>query len=151
MSRAKRRWPPSSKTIAAMDPKWHAHAQLPLPPEETIIEHSLLVARGVRPMALLDPFMGDDGAKYYVSLRLDQYASKAGDSVIAFVVDDDRGVSFPGFAGAPWVVDLFRWTITSRAAKLHEHAIIGLLLGYSADAIQRHELFNHGKPTIKDR
>lgn len=144
MTRKRGKWPPSSERIAAMDPKWRANIVLPWP-EDTIIEHALLIARGVRPMALLGAISTDPGEMHCVAHRLDHYAVKAGDSVIAFVVEDGREFAQCGFAGAPWVIDMLRFAF-SKPAREHRHAMLGLLLGYSAQAIERHERFNVGKP-----
>jgi hypothetical protein len=76
---------------------------------------------------------------------LDGYASRVGNDVISFVIDDGDGLAHCGFAGAPWVVDLMEFAITSKAASNHKHAIIGSLLGYSARAIRWHEQFDAGK------
>jgi hypothetical protein len=147
MKHERNNWPPSSAQLAIIDKKWHLSAELPLPPESTLIEHAFLIACGVRPMALVCAIGNDPGAVYYVALRLDKYAVNAGDNVIAFMVQDDNGVMQCGFAGAPWVIDMLRFAYSTAAAD-HKHEIIGLLLGYSANAIDRHACFNAGKPVI---
>jgi hypothetical protein len=123
-------------------------------PHDTIVEHALLIARGVRPMALVDVLhvkSEEDATRVYQ--QLSRYASESGGEVLPFVIRGrdvapsgsglDLRLTYCGFAAARWVVDLMRFAVTQAGA--HEHQIIGLLLGYSAVAIRHHEECG-GKP-----
>jgi hypothetical protein len=123
--------------------------QLPWP-EDTIVEHALLIARGVRPMALLGSISTDPKEMRRVSMCLDGFAVNAGDDVISFVIDDGNGFAQCGFAAAPWIVGLLRFA-HSKTAKRYRHQILGLLLGYSPRAIERHERFTTGQPLVPKR
>lgn len=123
-------------------------------PHDTILEHALLVARGVRPMALVDVLhvVSDvDGKKLHQ--QLSQYAADVGGSVLPFTIVANERVpewapvelqlTYCGFAAARWVVELMRFAVTQDESL--RHPIIGLLLGYSPAAIQSHQDFTVGK------
>ena len=58
--------------------------------------------------------------------------------MIPFVLPrKDIECAMTGFAAAQWVVDLLAWSY-DQPIRQH-HRIIGLLLGYSADAIAEHD------------
>lgn len=57
---------------------------------------------------------------------------------IPFVIDHGDGSASCGFAGAPWVIDLYRWVrLSTDVPQCHRDQIVGLLLGYSTEAIAR--------------
>lgn len=112
-------------------------------PDDTIREHALLIARGVRPMALVDVLhITDQAAADKVHMQLMRYASEAGGDILPFVVKSNDVLSYCGFAAASWVIDLMQFAVTDAGCRKHQ--IIGLLLGYSASAIQYHEDFTAG-------
>jgi hypothetical protein len=115
-------------------------------PDDTVLEHALLIARGVRPMALVDVLhiVSVESANR-VHWQLSLFASRAGDCVLPFVVrSESDGLSYCGFAAAKWVIDLLHFAVSG--TNPHKHPIIGLLLGYSAVAIQRHEDMAYRSP-----
>ena len=98
---------------------------------DVIIEQSYLVARGVRPLALLGHVENDPLLMLEVATRIETLAEK---NVTPFVLDRGDGMADVGYAAAPWVADTFRWA-SREAASPHANRVIGILLGYSADAI----------------
>jgi hypothetical protein len=103
-----------------------------------IKEHAYLVARGVRPLAIVDHLKAE--AEIMLRAATDLEIASVGDDVVPFVVRRRDGIADCGFAAARWVVDLYQWLVGSDAVpKEHEHRIRGLLLGYSVDAIQAHD------------
>lgn len=50
-----------------------------------------------------------------------------------FVVENGDGTADCGYAATGWIVDLLKWATT--APQVQRMRVIGLLLGYSADAI----------------
>ena len=103
--------------------------------DDAIAEQSYLVARGVRPLALLGHVTAESMLMLKVSTRIETLAEV---TVVPFVSDRGTGVADVGYAAAPWVADLFRWA-SHEAEEPHLGRILGLLLGYSAYAISEHE------------
>jgi hypothetical protein len=90
-----------------------------------------LVSRGVRAVSLLDA-SADEKMLPDVLAFLERYSQN---SAIPFALKSGRRV-LVGYASTPWAVELLRWAAES-APSSRWHEIVGLLLGYSADAIQR--------------
>ena len=99
--------------------------------DDAITEQSYLIARGVRPLALLGCVPAENDLMLKVSTRIETLAEG---TVIPFVSDRGTGVADVGYAAEPWVADIFRWA-THEAAAPHLGRIVGLLLGYSTHAI----------------
>jgi len=99
-------------------------------------EHAYLVARGVRPVAIVGQCPTIPRVMFEVAARLEELAE---DGAIPFVSPRDDGIADYGFAASKWAIDLLRWTQSDAVPTEHRHRIIGLLLGYSAEAIRRHE------------
>ncbi|MBI3326041.1 MAG: hypothetical protein HYZ81_04970 [Nitrospinae bacterium] len=102
-------------------------------------EQASLIARGVRALALLGHCPADP---LEMRVRLSQLERSATQGAIPFVVDRGDGIAEYGYAAARWVVDLYQWVVTADAATLptsHQHRIIGLLPGYSVEAIRNDE------------
>ena len=107
-------------------------------------EQAYLVARGVRPMALLGECETDSVTVLEAYTALER---EAGDGVIAFTVDRGDGITDLGYAASPWVVDLYRWlTADDAVPETHQHRIIGLLLGYSPSSIRAFEERSCSRP-----
>ncbi len=107
----------------------------PLPSEDVLSEHAYLVARAVRPVAIAGNCEAETAVMKRAMTRL---RSAAGTAAIPFVIDEGDGVATCGYASHPWAVDLLRWALTS-APPEQVHRILGLLLGYGAESIERHE------------
>ena len=67
--------------------------------------------------------------------------------VVRFVLPIQDGRAHFGVAAARWAVDLYRYALFD-AAPQQKHRIIGLLLGYSADAIGDYEEQDWTLPTL---
>lgn len=106
-----------------------------LPSDEFLGESAYLVSRGVRPMALAGHCEADPMVMLRASTRLGTAALRF--DVLPFVIDFGDGLADCGYAAAKWVIDLYESVI--REQHPHRHQILGLLLGYSAQAIARHE------------
>lgn len=102
--------------------------------DEAIREHDYLIARGTRSLALLGQCASDPDEMLGVSTRLER--SSSGIS-IPFVLDRGNGVADFGFATHKWVVDLYKFITRERSPvpQGQRDRILGLLLGYSAEAI----------------
>lgn len=107
----------------------------PLPSDDAVREHAYLVARGVRPMALVQTFTAEPLTCMRVATRLEAVGVETGLPVIPFVVENGDGSADCGYAAAGWVVDLLRWASDDAVPKVQRMRIVGLLLGYSAEAI----------------
>jgi hypothetical protein len=113
-----------------------------LPSDDVLSEHAYLVARSVRPLAIA----GNCAAEPELMTAAMSRLTRAGcESAVPFVLDEGDGIATYGYASHAWAVDLLRWTLAS-APPEQVHRIIGLLLGYSADSVERHEALDCGRP-----
>jgi hypothetical protein len=103
--------------------------------DDALLDHAYLVARGVRPLALIGSCA--EGRARVVRERLDLLAEPG--SIPFQVPNRKRGWLSCGYAGAPWVVDLLRWVLSDECPVTHQDRIMGLLCGYSTQAIQAFE------------
>jgi hypothetical protein len=110
-------------------------APVVLPSEDAVREHAYLVARGVRPMALIQTFAADPMVCLRVATRLEAIGVETGLPIVPFVVENGDGTADCGYAAAGWVVDLLRWASSNDVPKVQRMRVVGLLLGYSAEAI----------------
>lgn len=112
--------------------------KIDLGPSILIAEQARLVARGVRSCALV----GHCAAQRLPMLRAMTVLGTANCAgSIPFVVDRGDGNADCGFAAGKWAIDLYRYAIRE-APDRQRHRIIGLLLGYSAQAIYSFEELN---------
>jgi hypothetical protein len=103
-------------------------------------EQSYVIARGVRPLALVGQCKADTVVRSRLLARL----SRHGDvGAVPFVCEREDGTAEYGYAAAQWAIDLYRWVVNEKADDVvpscQRHRIIGLLLGYSAAAISDFE------------
>ena len=113
-------------------------------------EEAYLISRGVRALALLKTTKTDRTSMLSALNELEEAASMVGatrgNNVLPFVVKHKSGhYATTGFASHPWVIDLFRWIDDSDVPHPHRSRIIGLLLGYSPDAIAAEDDFAIGQ------
>lgn len=106
----------------------------PIEPEAR--EHAYLVARGVRPLAIVGNCPADPRRMFEVAAQLEEVASEG---AIPFVAPRNDRIADYGFARSKWVIDLLSWAQTDAVPTEHRHRIIGLLLGYSVEAVRAHE------------
>ena len=92
--------------------------------------------RSARPLAIVGTCEADPMTMLRVATKLESGCSF---DVIPFVADRGDGVADFGFAAEGWVVDLLEWAMTADIPDKQVHRILGLLLGYSARAIDKHE------------
>lgn len=114
----------------------------PLPPEEALTEHAYLVARGVRPLALVAHFFLDQGDPLGTAAQLERHAHMG---LIPWVLDHGDGVASCGYASERWALELYEWAVTGPVPEEQRERIIGLLLGYSAFAIARFDAETSGR------
>jgi hypothetical protein len=94
-------------------------------------EAAYLVSRGVRPMALVGV-----GLSPKESLRVLTVAEQEAGAAIAFAVHE--GICWTiGYASHEWVIDLFHKVLKMDREDVTGHQILGLLLGYDAEAIAK--------------
>jgi hypothetical protein len=106
---------------------------------EVITEQSYLVSRGVRTLALVGQCKADPITMLQVATKLETAAEV---NIVAFVIDRGDGNADYGFAAAKWAVDLFQWVMAEKENAVpaeQRDRILGLLLGYSAEAIRLFE------------
>lgn len=110
--------------------------------DDLLSEQAYLVARGVRSLALAGQCESDPLVMLRAATRLESLAVPG---AIPFLVDRGDGRADYGFAAAGWVVDMYSWIAqdTQDAVPEPQRArILGLLLGYSTEAIR---LFEEGR------
>ena len=115
------------------------------------LEQASLISRGVRPMALLGSVDRDKKVMADTFIRLWTVAAKYQGNVLPFVVPR-KGMNdaMTGFAAEPWVIDLLAWAYNQPERQYHQ--IVGLLLGYSAQAIAKHDRICYaGDPSIRPK
>jgi hypothetical protein len=102
-----------------------------MPSDDLLREQSYLVAKGVRPLALVV-----EGRSSLASglAHLERFSL---DGNLAFVIENEAGDADAGYARAGWVVHLLYWLRNTEIPQERRAQILGLLLGYSADEIGR--------------
>ena len=78
----------------------------PWPDDGLVAEAAYLVARGVRPMALVYDGMADGPTMLELASRLEAIGDPG---AIPMVVDHGDGRTGAGYAVAGWVIDLYEW------------------------------------------
>lgn len=119
---------------------------------DSLREHAYLVARGVRPLALV----GQCENAPLTMLRTATAIEGAAESgAIPFVIDRGDGYADYGFAVARWALDLFRWITNAAQDAVPDQQrtrILGLLFGYSAESIRLFDESQDGRmfqaPTV---
>lgn len=112
---------------------------LPALSDDLLREHSYLVSRGVRALAIAGCCASDPLTTLRIATRLGALADSGS---IPFVVDRGDGWADYGFAAARWAVDLYSWLAKNPQDAIPQHQkerILGLLLGYSSEAIRLFE------------
>jgi hypothetical protein len=115
--------------------------------DDYISEHAYLVARGLRPMAIVGHVKTDDLLMLQVASKLE--IATCNINVIPFVIPRKDDFADCGFAAATWVLELYAYIVQSGdIPDKHMHRIRGLLLGYSAEAIRQHDERTSGRQFI---
>jgi hypothetical protein len=97
--------------------------------DDLLREQAYLVARGVRPLALVGTCVEGDEA----STRHRLLVGADGQLAIPFTTPSGR----VGYASHAWVVDMVRWA--DSAPVIQRDRILGLLLGYDPNSIRQFE------------
>lgn len=113
-----------------------------IPSSEVIREHAYLIARGARSLAFVGQCSAEPLTMVKVATKLERLA-EAG--ALPFVLDQRDGHALYGYAGSSWALDLYRWVEQSQVPLIQRHRILGLLLGYSAEAIRCFEEMQDGR------
>lgn len=114
-------------------------------PKEFFKEHDYLVSRGVRPLAIVGQCPSDPIVMLKMATQIEASASR---NVIPFMIERKDGFAEYGYAASAWVLDLYRWLTTSNAdiiSPKQRDRILGLLCGYSVEAIRTFEERNDGR------
>lgn len=113
--------------------------------DDLVREHAYLVARGVRPLAIVGECSTDNMTMMRTATRIEALSVPG---AIPFVCDCQNGSAEYGYAAEPWVVDLFEWLMTAEGHMVptqHRHHVLGLLLGYSPSAVRDYQAHNSGR------
>ena len=105
---------------------------------DLVHEQAYLVSRGVRPLSLIghiaveSEFDVERAKTELMAVR--PYGAAEREPIPVVMIRQDRTCADIGFAARAWVVDLLKW-LDENAPTEQQNRIVGLLLGYSADAI----------------
>ena len=116
-------------------------ADVHLPGRQMLENEAYLISRGVRAAALLGHCpAGALPAATETRIRTLLYAGAGPFDVIPFTITEDAGTIAYGYAAHRWAIDLLEWLLAGEGLPpRRKHEILGLLLGYSASAIARHQ------------
>lgn len=112
--------------------------EIETPSKECMEREAYLVSRGVRPLAQI----GCCSSHYATLNIIRQKLAEAAQSLpkaIPFVVDHNDGIASYGYTTTFWAADLYRWAGSGAVPEDQRHRILGLVLGYSPQAIQDFE------------
>lgn len=113
--------------------------------DDYLLEQAYLVERGVRSVALVGTTHGGLQAAREIATRLKCLAS----DVITFVIPGAVEGNFTyGYASHAWAVSLLQWALSDDCPQRQANQIIGLMLGYSADAIRTFDERGSGQTAI---
>ena len=116
--------------------------------DSAIYENGYLVSRGVRPLALVGTVETEPVTmlRMYDRLSSFSFGTSALAVPIPFVLPRNK-LAEAGFASRGWIVDTLKWVLTN-VPEPHQRRLIGLLLGYSEDAVAAHDEAMRGNPAI---
>jgi hypothetical protein len=113
--------------------------------DDLVREQAYLVARGVRPLAIVGECSADTMTMMRTATRIETLSVPG---AIPFVCDCKNGAAEYGYAAEEWVVDLFEWLVTAEGHTVpveHRHRVLGLLLGYSPSAVRDFQAHTSGR------
>jgi hypothetical protein len=121
-----------------------------LPSVEVMGEQAYLVARGVRLLAIVG--VVEDVFDTVVDVRqmlfeaaVESAGSQAYVPIPFLVKNPDTKLIDVGFASHGWVVDVYEWLLAGTVPDQMVSRVMGLLLGYSGDAVAQYEHWQAGQ------
>ena len=121
-----------------------------LPSTDLIKEQAYLVSRGVRPLAIVAESCNEDPVAVLKAYTEMCYTLQRGgitvggqSNIVPICYQNGEGSVKLGFAARAWVPETLKW-ILENAPQPHLDRILGLLLGYSPDAIAADGDFDSG-------
>lgn len=113
--------------------------------DDLVQEHAYTVARGVRSISLVGHLQAQPLLMMRAASRLETLCAPG---AIPFVVDRGDGYADAGFASKRWALELYQWVVTEHENAVPDkqrHRVLGLLLGYSPEAIDSFEQERSGR------
>ena len=113
--------------------------------DDLIREQAALIACGVRALALIGTCPADPLTMLRTATKIETLALP---NIIPFVLDRGDGIADYGYATMQWVLDLLQWLFRSSPGTIpprQKDRILGLLCGYSAEAIHSFEERGSGR------
>ena len=109
------------------------------PIDGTIQDAAYQVSRGIRPLVLLGHVKPDPITLLRAYNRLAYLGSSSyNKSIPVVMLRKDRTCADAGFAARKWVGESFKW-VMDNAPQPHLDRLLGLMLGYSPDAIAEND------------
>ena len=121
-----------------------------LPSVEVMSEQAYLVARGVRLLAIVGTVENMfetvvDVRQMLYEAAVESAGSQAGVPIPFLVKDTGTNLVSVGFASHGWVVDVYEWLLDGTVPDQMVSRVMGLLLGYSGDAVAQYEYMQAGQ------
>ena len=121
-----------------------------LPSVEVMSEQAYLVARGVRLLAIVgtvENVLGDvvDVRQMLYEAAVESAGSQASVPIPFLVKDAGTNLVSVGYASHGWVVDVYEWLMSNTVPDQMASRVMGLLLGYSGDAVMQYERVQAGQ------
>lgn len=106
-------------------------------PQAQLFDAAYTVSRGVRALALVGSVAATPEAMSEAEQELFRCGSLYGNTCPLVLVSAGPHRAECGYATHSWVVDLYRWCQDESLPLRQRERVLGLLLGYSAEAIHR--------------
>jgi len=104
--------------------------------DDLMREQAYLVERGVRALAIVGTCLESEADAVPALLAL---AGAYSPGAVLWVVAREDGMCDYGYAASGWAADLYRWAWSPNVPTVQRERIIGLLLGYAPEAVERFE------------
>lgn len=111
---------------------------------DSVREQVYLIERGVRSLALIGTCENGSKSPNQIADELDNFGLFNLTNTIPFVIEAHDKIYY-GYSNAKWAIDLFKWVMITEMPEIQRDRILGLLFGYSIEAIAHFEDSKSGR------